>query len=68
MARNYKCDECGTKMRFDGVSWYTCPDCGYSFRDNGDGSITTEAEIFNRKGSLDVSPEQWRDFEDGYRP
>lgn len=66
--KNNKCENCGIRMDFDGVSWYTCPECGHGFRDNGDGTITTRAEIFNRKGGYDVSPEEWRDFEDGYRP
>lgn len=62
-----KCKDCGTKMQFDGVAWYTCPDCGAMIKDMGDGTFKTSYEIFHPKGvkERDIPPNRWRDAEDG---
>lgn len=47
------CKSCGAKMTiFDGVAWYTCPECGNSVRIIGE-VITWEDEIFRNKKSND---------------
>ena len=69
MRKYPKCNVCGAKMtEYDGWAWYTCPNCGNSVRDNQDGTWTWHKEIFGKKAKGDISPEQWRDFEDGWRP
>ncbi len=42
------CDMCGAKMNiFDGVFWFTCPECGNAVRVTSDGTVTWEREIGN---------------------
>ncbi len=45
------CKSCGARMTdYDGVSWYTCPECGDEVRKNDDGTMTWENEIFGSAG------------------
>lgn len=63
------CDSCGATMNiFDGWAWYTCPNCGNAVRIL-DGVVTWQRDIFyNKKKRRDIEPEEWQDFEDGWRP
>ena len=52
-----KCSTCGAKMsKFDGVAWYTCPECGNAIRKNSDGTWSLKSDFdladFCRGGDL----------------
>lgn len=57
------CKSCGAKMtEYDGCAWYTCPECGDSVRDNGNGSSTWSNEIFGGGNKQHKSDFELADF------
>lgn len=46
------CNMCGSEMTdFDGVDWYTCPECGNMIKDYGDGEWIWVNDLFNPSNS-----------------
>lgn len=58
-----KCSTCGAKMsKFDGVAWYTCPECGNAIRKNSDGTWSLKSDLFKSGKKKHTSDFDLADF------